>query len=407
MSFGAFEEDKDKKTLTGLQNAAGDGTSPSEPTGSAASQGALGAPAQAGATPAFADRGMIVGDDIRDTTTSARYKDMWDDPSTTDEMKDETEAEMDKSLSAGGSGTIAKTNEVIANTMKNGDMPTLSLLLDWGWTPESERSDDSGAFAGKKNLGSEYTVQEGDQGALGAEIVPGEEKPKWDRRQMGGFLMEFGLRMLASNRETGGEAFGEAAIGTMDAREERRKTKATEDLATAERKRTQRREDEADLHRREKEKRDVRASELREKDEKRKVREEGRKAKEAKRKGLVQTTNEAGEVFYGEIKAGYIVDPDTGEKMKATSAILSASGTRAARDALAGAKQTATRDLDKAIAGGPGSKDPEVRAMKYEKDQAKLDKLRKAWIKKRVDSFDYAAKDDDETVEYLEYNPTE
>jgi len=346
---------------------------------------------------------MIVGDDIRDTTTSARYKDMWDDPSTTDQMKDDTEAEMDKSLSAGGSGTIAKTNEIIANTMKQGDMPTLSLLMDWGWTPESERPEDSGAFAGKKNLGSEYTVQEGDQGALGKEIEPGEEKPKWDRQQMGGFLMEFGLRMLASNRETGGEAFGEAALGTMSAREERRKTKAAEDLATSEREREHRRQDEADLHRREKEKRDVRAAELREKDETRKTKEESRKADRAERLGLVQTQNAEGEVFYGEIKEGFITDPDTGEKMKATSAILSASGTRAARDALARAKQTATRDLDKAIGGGPGSKDPEVRAMKYEKDQAKLDKMREAWIKKRVDSFDYAAEENDETVDYLDY----
>ncbi len=304
MSFGAFEEDKNETVLTGLQNAAGDQTSPSGPAGPAASQGALGAPADAGATPAFADRGMVVGDDPRDTTTSARYKDMWDDPSTTDEMKDETEATIDKQLSAGGSGTVAKTNEIISNTMKQGDMPTLSLLLDWGWTPEGERPEDSGAFAGKKNLGSEFTVQEGDQGALGAEIVPGEEKkPKWDRRQMGGFLMEFGLRMLASNRDDAGEAFGEAALGTISARDERKKTAAAEEMNKQERERKVRREDESDLHKREKAARDARA-------EKRAEAEEARKVADQASKGLVKVKQDDGSFIYAKIKEGKLVDED-------------------------------------------------------------------------------------------------
>jgi len=409
MSFGAFEkENKDEKVLAGLQNAVGDQTSPSGPAGSAASQGASGAPADAGATPAFADRGMIVGDDIRDTTTSARYKDFWDDPETTDEEKDATIAELEKPLIAKGSGIEATANEAVSTIMKEGDMPGLSLLMDWGWTPESERPGDSGAFAGKKNLGSEFTVQEGDQGALGAEIEPGEEKPKWDRQQMGGFLMEFGLRMLASNRQDAGGALGEGAIGTMDAREERRKTRAAEDLATSERKRTQRRQDEADLHRREKEKRDVRAAELREKDEGRKQSEEKRKAKAAEQKGLVATTNKDGEIFYGELEKGYIVDPDTGERMKATTAILSASGSRAAKDAVAGARERATRDLDKALADrGMVRNNPEFKAMDEETDQKKKNALKQKWINSRVENFDYTAgpKGEDEAVDYLDYNP--
>ena len=208
VAFNEYHPDYDEEStkpnvLAGLEDAAGDQTSPSGPEGPAASQGALGAPASAGGTPAFADKGMVVGDDPRDTTTSARYLDMWNSQETSEEDKLATEAQIDKSLGAQGSGTIAKTNEIISNTMKQGDMPTLSLLMDWGWTPDEGR--DQAAFAGKKNLGSEFTVQEGEQGALGADIEPGEEekKPKWDRKQMGGFLMEFGLRVLPSGLNAG------------------------------------------------------------------------------------------------------------------------------------------------------------------------------------------------------------
>lgn len=373
MSFGAFEEeDKNKTVLTGLQDAAGDQTSPSEPTGSAASQGALGAPASAGAKPAFADRGMIVGDDIRDTTTSARYKDMWDDPSTTDEMKDDTLTELEKPLIAKGSGIEATANEVVSNTMKQGDMPTLSLLMDWGWTPESERPGDSTAFAGKKNLGSEFTVQEGDQGALGKEIEPGEEKPKWDRQQMGGFLMEFGLRMLASNRETGGEAFGEAAIGTIDARRERKKTAAAEELAKQERERKVRREDEADMHRRNKEERDAKAGTRAEA-------EEARKVSDQARKGLVKVKQDDGSFIYAEIKKGKLVDKE-GNTVYGETDDVSLNQQRVDARADVNTRKDIRKALVKALTGGRSAirKHPQREALQKifdEEDPKKRERL--------------------------------
>jgi len=302
MTHTAFHKEEDDTVLTGLQQAAGDQTPPSGPEGPAASQGALGAPAPAGenSAPAFADRGLVEGEGIRN-----RYIDMWDAPETDDKDRDATVEELEKALSSGGSGVVAKTNETISNIMKQGDMPGLSLLMDWGWTPESERSSDSSAFSGQKNLGSEFTVQEGEMGALGGDIepsAPSADKPKWDRKRMGGFLMEFGLRMLASDRDAAG-AFGEAGLGTMQARGERKKTKAAEDLATSERERKQRREDEGDLHKREKAARDKRA-------EGRAVKDEERKAEKAEREGLTRITMPDGKVEYGKIVDGVVTRKD-------------------------------------------------------------------------------------------------
>ncbi len=373
MSFGAFgKENKDETVLTGLQNAAGDQTSPSGPAGPAASQGALGAPASAGAKPdnAFVGYGELGADE----GGGQRYIDMFDSPDVTDEDRDANEREIDKQLSAGGSGTVAKTNEIVANTMKNGDMPTLSLLLDWGWTPESERSSDSTAFGGKKNLGSEFTVQEGDMGALGKDIEPGEaKKPKWDRRRMGGFLMEFGLRMLASDRDDAGEAFGEAALGTISARDERKKTKAAEELAKQERERKTRREDEADKHKRDKAARDARAGKRAEAEEKRKV-------KDQAAKGLVAVKQDDGSTIYAKIQKGKLVDEE-GNTVYGTTDKVSLAQQHTDARADVNTRKDIRKALVKALTGSirkhPQKED--LQKIKDEKDPKKRERLMEAY----------------------------
>lgn len=382
MAFGAFEEeDKDKTVLTGLQNAAGDQTSPSGPEGSAASQGALGAPASAGAKPAFADRGMVVGDDIRDTTTSARYIDMWDSPDTKPEDQDATVEVLETTLGAQGSGVTAKASETISNMMKQGDMPGLSLALDWGWRPEDEAQTGSTAFAGKKNLGSEFTVQEGEQGALGADIVPGEEKkkPKWDRKRMGGFLMEFGLRMLASDRDDAGAAFGDAALGTISARDERKKTAAAEELAKQERERKVRREDEADLHKREKAARDKKAAARAET-------EEARKAERYKKEGYVRVDLPDGGVAFGKMneETGHVEDPQ-GKELKGVDATKVTPATRETNRREQNRMRTYVDKLltDSLKDRRTVREDPELKAIDDEKNSQKKKALKKAWREKK------------------------
>ncbi len=378
----AFTEDKNKTVLTGLEQAAGDQTSPSGPTGPAASQGALGAPANAGAKPdnAFVGYGELGADE----GGGQRYIDMWDDPATSDEDRVATVDELERSLGAGGSGVIAKTNETVSKIMKEGDMPGLGLLLDWGWTPDVERPEGDSAFGGKKNLGSEFTEQAGDMGALGADIVPGEApkpegKPKWDRKRMGGFLMEFGLRMLASDRDDAGEAFGEAALGTMEARDQRKKTAAAEELAKQERDRKQRREDEGDLHKREKEKRDARAAELREKDEARKVEDQAKK-------GLVRVKQDDGSFIYASIKKGRLVDEEGNTVYGETDKVsLAQQHTNARADV--NTRKDIRKALIKALTGSirkhPQRED--LQKIKDEEDPAKRERLMEVYEDKEYD----------------------
>jgi len=117
-------ENNDNQILSGLQAAAGDQNAPS-PDG-AASQGALGAPAPAGA-------------DSRPTELAAgqTYYDMWSEASEEDQQANLDE--MEKQLGAHGTGVIAKVNEIASNAMAEKDGKTLNLLLKWGWKPPEER----------------------------------------------------------------------------------------------------------------------------------------------------------------------------------------------------------------------------------------------------------------------------
>ncbi|KKN01927.1 hypothetical protein LCGC14_1122780 [marine sediment metagenome] len=96
-----------------------------------------------------------------------------------------------------------------------------------------------------------------------------QEAKDFNRVKMGGFLMELGLNILSSNRDDAGAAFGDAANKTIAARDQRKRTRAAEDLAASERERKTRREDESDslkeekaARERRKEKRDIDKAEL-------------------------------------------------------------------------------------------------------------------------------------------------
>lgn len=80
---------------------------------------------------------------------------------------------------------------------------------------------------------------------------------RFNRAKMGGFIMELGINILASNREDVGGAIGEAFNATSSARTERRRISAAENLATQERERRTRREDASDILKQEKADRDI------------------------------------------------------------------------------------------------------------------------------------------------------
>lgn len=72
------------------------------------------------------------------------------------------------------------------------------------------------------------------------------DKPKWDREAWGGFLMEAGLRILASNKQDAGGAIGEGVLGTMDARRQRAEQERLRKIQMEELERQRRRDKAAD-----------------------------------------------------------------------------------------------------------------------------------------------------------------
>lgn len=375
---------EDETILTGLQAVGGEQTQPSGPEGSAASQGALGAPAPVGDdSTAFGEVGGAgpVNPFGGPQTPGVKLIDYYDDPKygTTPEQQIALADEMDNTLGKQGSGVIAEANKKISEALKQGDMQTLSSALEWGWTPEEE-------MAGQKNLGSEFTVQEGEMGALGGEIESGQAagetegggKPKWDRKRMGGFLMEFGLRMLASENKTTAGAFGEAALGTIDARDKRKKTKAAEDLAKSDREREQRREDEGDLHKRQKAERDKRK-------EARDIKKAERDAEKADREGLTRIVMPDGTVEYGKIKDGVVTRKDGTEIQGIDPSTQSAESMSAVVRQEIGLRAKIDTALTKALSDRI-RKPPRGDADLYAIQQAKNDKEKKRLMKKYKDA---------------------
>lgn len=267
MTLHAFHEED--PTLSGLQAAAGDQNAPSPEQGQPP-EGALGAPASAG------------GDSKTHSLGGGQtYFDMWNEAS--DEDQAATVEEMETSLGSQGTGVIAKTNEIASNAMAEKDGKTLNLLLKWGWKPPEERpafdpasmgeADPSGKVEGALGGAGKLPVVGPEDGEVAAFSGPTDEaigppegsndaqeahaKKIFNRRKMGGFLMELGLNILASNRDDAGGAVGDAFNQTRSARDELRRTRAAEDMAKSERKREMRREDEADTLKQEKADREV------------------------------------------------------------------------------------------------------------------------------------------------------
>lgn len=118
----------------------------------------------------------------------------------------------------------------------------------------------------------------------------------FNRRKMGGFLMELGLNILASNRDDAGAAVGDAANKTRADRTERKRVQAATDLATSERERKRRREDESDT--------------LKEEKAARERRREKRDISSADRSKLKLLQKEDGTYEYVDIQKGEVLGAD-------------------------------------------------------------------------------------------------
>jgi len=227
----------------------------------------------------------------------------------------------------------------------------------------------------------------------------------FNRIKMGGFLMELGLNILASNRDDAGEAVGQAFQQTRSDRTERRRVSAAEELAKQDRERKIRREDESDTLKQEKADREVAAAK--------------RAESAADRDKLIKLDLEDGSVGYYKKQEGIIYDsedPLTRKPVKTSKANqdrLTRNNKETSRRAVRGAIADKLKEI---TAAGSGRSDPEVKAIggksaSYD-DRLALARQR---VEKDVEAskgiLDYDARDvrevdmpEEEVTNYLDWN---
>jgi len=226
------------------------------------------------------------------------------------------------------------------------------------------------------------------------------EKKMFNRRKMGGFLMELGLNILSSNRDDAGEAVGQAFQTTTAARTERKRVSASEELAKQERERKIRREDESDILKQEKAERDVAKEE-------RAARGEKRAVTKAELDKLDSYTREDGTVVKIAREEGTVYDVDgTPLVPRDAKKIISAtSGAATTRDQARALRQRVKDLIDRAVEGFEG--DPgfdEVQALGESPTQEQLENLAKQQLNREMPGYyNFKVKDGVQDYETLQY----
>lgn len=158
-----------------------------------------------------------------------------------------------------------------------------------------------------------------------------EKKRLEQRARMGYFLLEAGLRTIASERDAGA-AVAEGALGAMGSAQDRKREEAAMKLDAEERERQRKRQDESDTIMRQRE-----------------AREQSRFEKEAKREGLEKIVTRDGNVEFIEIKKGRALDQDGNPIEVPDPSALSATAWRGAVDAAAQARSREETAVLKAL----------------------------------------------------------
>jgi hypothetical protein len=333
---GAYHEDKYGSYDTSPLDQLVQQDTPSQPTGGAASQGALETPPSGGeASPAFNEGGE--GEARKPALTGEGPQDMLSIfQNSSEEEKDaltkgqtEAMAPHGKSLEggvmdifkAGGPQAMARAAQFgvdltpFANKMNPGS-GEVAVGQAMGNVPSDEN-------AGKPAF---KTKEKATADQRGREQTHQAAKKKAQTDAMAAFLMETGLRILASDRPDAASAFGEAALGTMESGRARKRQGAqdkrdSEDrtIAQNDRERRQKREDSAD---------EAAKVEAAAKKEERDYQKTQRGAAEDKvaRSGMQEVINKDGDVyFFDPLNPGdgqYVTDKD-GNRVKSADAGLS------------------------------------------------------------------------------------
>lgn len=306
-----------------LEALAGEENAP--PPDGAASRGALGNPSTEGETPPEA--GAIKEEPAQDMLTIFNQAPQEDRDEMTQKQVEALEPHgvslyggLENVLEKGGPQSWARAAQFgidltdIANKVNppKGEGPEAALGQAMGNVPSDENAGNP-AFKTKEQA---VTDQRG-------KIVENEEeaaaKKKAQRDAIAAFLMETGLRVLASQREDLGGALGESAMGTMTAGAVRKRQASQDAMDAEDRKRRMTREDtDAESKRLQEESRIEQEAYDRSQ----------RGAEEAKtaRAGMQSVTNEEGEVYYFDPldpEAGEWVEDAEGNRLKSADVGLS------------------------------------------------------------------------------------
>ncbi len=267
----------DDFNLSALE-AVGNQNASSTPSGGAASQDALGNPASVGGTPepAFAD----VKGEGEAKKPASDYHRMFLDAEDAD--KAAVADQVERGAAPGGKSLDGMMNDVF----EKGGLPAMELAKAYGWIPPEEKAGQDGFKTREKAL-SDYGVAVDKQ----KETEVAEQDRLTQRYAMGGFLMDVGLRILASNRDDAGGAIGEGILGAQQARTDKKDKAEAKTVATEDRERKHRREDEADKLRREKGAREAEEAEY-------DKTQRGAKARSARTKDMEQIITDDGRIFY-------------------------------------------------------------------------------------------------------------
>ncbi len=309
---------------------------PSQPTGGTASQGALEPSLSGGAaSPAFGDDGKGEGE-ARKPISDFHKMHMGATPEEQDAIAEKMEGQF------GDLSLQGATNKVL----KEGGLQAQAAAKAFGYLPPEEGQSGKAAFKTREQALSDYNVDMDSSVEKGA----AETKKQNQRRAMGGFLMDVGLRILASNRDDAGGAIGEGALGAIEGRRERNRQAKEDTIADEDRERKQRREDETDEAR--KVEASARADDRRIAAEETEYQKGQRGAKEAKdaRNAMEQATNDNGEMFFVDPldpeNVEYVLDQN-GERVRLANSGLSLESIQSSTRLIAAARTRARESIEK------------------------------------------------------------
>lgn len=347
----------------------------------AASQGALGAPAEAG-------------------ETSQDMLGMFNNASPED--RDHLTNQVTESLAPHGKSPQGALEEILMP----GGQPNLHAIAraaDFGIDLKGLAQKTSGAEAQKaqKNVGVAFgqVPEEGQAGPVKSEgkaladmtskekgvardqAEQAETDKKNRRDAIAAFLMETGLRLLASDKSDAGAAFGEAALGTVESGRSRQRQDAADEMNKSEEaRRVKRSEQQTEAH------------------------------TEAMKGDLVKITDkDTGDTMFVREKDGFITTKDGKRVREATDSELSAAQRETNRRAVAGAMASETNRIRKAVDDG-FSDDPDIQSIIDETTSKKRNSMTERLAKERVAAYGYdlsileaASGDDSTTINWSEF----